>query len=318
ARLVPSFTYPAQNVTAHECSLAGLPVQSDRNITVTQLRPNAPQNLRLILNTTPGPGYEEATLNWTLSTSPDVFNYVIYTTDSWSAGFNFSNPRAMVPYNTTNWTDPTSDGVDERYYIVRANNTLGLMDENTYAVAKWNLKLYTGWNLISLPLLIWDESMNSVFYTATHRDICQRWAGVSQTFERTDYFSGSGWAGEFDTMQVDRGYWYFSKKAGYDSFPYNNTIVGAVPQTERSETIYGSSWSMLGWTSVNIKDLNNVFTRPAHRDLLLYYDALNDVFARSDYFSGGGWAGEFADINPGLGYWYYSKNATTYMWEYQP
>ena len=314
ARLIPTFAYPVQNATAHDCSLAGLPIQSDVNITVTQLRPNAPQNLRLILNTTSN----DTTLNWTLSTSPNVVNYVIYLTDSWPAGFNFSKPYLIVSNSTTNWTDPTSDGVNERYYIVRANNTLGLTDENTYAVAKWNLKLYSGWNLISIPLLPWNESMDDIFYTAEDSDISNRWSATGQTFQRTDYFGGFGWSGDYVTMQPDRGYWYYSQKAGYGTTPFNNTIVGAVPQAQRSETIYNLTWSMLGWTSVNTKSLDNVLDGASDLDLMNYYDAVLDTFKRTDYFLGFGWFGDFNNIVPGRGYWYYSQNDTQYSWAYQP
>jgi hypothetical protein len=316
ARVVLKYDYPAQNVTVHDCSYSGIPVQADRNITVTELRPNGPQNLRLILNTTNGTQYEDVTLNWTLSNSSDVYNYLIYKTDVFSSGFDFLNPYQAVSNTTTNWTDLGSNGVDQRYYIVRANNSLGLTDLNTYAVGKFNLKLYTGWNMISLPLLVWDESMSNMIYTATDTDLCERWTG--STFQRTDFFAGSGWFGDFTTMQVDRGYWYNSQKAGYTTTPFNNTIVGVVPTAQRSETINSNGWSLLGWTSVNTKGLDTVFANATGNDILLYFDAVPKTFKRTDYFSGLGWFGEFSNIEPGRGYWYYSQNSTTYAWQYQP
>lgn len=314
ARLVPGFTYPGQNATARDCTANSTAVQSDVNVTVTALGPNPPTNIRLILNKTSN----ETTLNWTLSNSTNISNYVIYVTDDYSTGFNYSNPYTTVSNTTTNWTDTDSDGVDERYYVVRANNTLGLTDGNTYAVGKYNLKLYTGWNLISLPLLIWNESMSDVLYTAENGDISERWDGAGQSYDRTDYFAGFGWFGDFTTAQVDRGYWYYSLKSGYVSSPFNNTIVGAVPTASRSETIYNKTWSLLGWTSVNTKGLGTVFPNAANGDIMEYYDAVGDSYKRTDYFAGFGWFGEFTTIVPTRGYWYYSQNTTLYNWTYQP
>lgn len=211
ARVVPGFTYPSRNVTAHDCSLNGLAAQADVNITVTQEKPNPPGNLILILNKTVGPGFEDVTLNWTLSNSSNVFNYIIYKTDNYASGFNYSDPYATVANDVTDWTDSTADGVDQRYYVVRANGTSGLTDDNTYAVGKYNLKLYTGWNLISLPLLIWNSSTDDVIYTAVNADKWERFNGVTQSFERTDFFAGYGWAGDFGTVEPGRGYWYYSK-----------------------------------------------------------------------------------------------------------
>ncbi|MEM5814317.1 MAG: hypothetical protein QXD77_00695 [Candidatus Aenigmatarchaeota archaeon] len=289
-----------------------------RYAAVSEMRPNPVGNLTILLNTTS----EEIILNWTLSNSSDIFNYIIYVTDNYDAGFNFSNPYATTPNDTTNWTDPTSDGVNERYYIVRANNSVGVTDLNTYTVGKFNLKLYTGWNLISLPLLMDNPDMVTVIYTADYRDICERYNPLTSTYERTDFFDsahgGPMWSGEFDTMNVDRGYWYFSRKAGYETTPFNVTIVGTVPTATRQEQITANAWSLLGWTSIHTKTLDSVFTQSQNKDILELYEPVTDVFQRTDYFGGLGWFGEFDYITPGYGYWYYSRNATAYNWTYQP
>jgi len=96
ARIVPMFSYPEENITARDCTPNNTPIRSDANITITQLRPNPPTNLKAILNKSD----EEITLNWTLSNSTNIFNYIIYKTDDWSAGFNFSDPYDTVS-NTT-------------------------------------------------------------------------------------------------------------------------------------------------------------------------------------------------------------------------
>lgn len=320
ARLIGNFAYPGQNTTIHDCSLAALAAQSDVNITITQLMPNPPGNLRLILNKTSGPNYEDVTLNWTLSNSTNVVNYIIYKTDEWYLGFNYSNPYMTVPNTTTNWTDNSSDGTYERYYVVRAYNDLGMTDENTYAVGKFNLQLYTAWNLIAVPMLVWNESMSDIFYTAENGDLSNRWVATTPTFQRSDYFAGQGWFGDYNTMQADRGYWYFSHKLGHETVPFNNTVVGVVPtEVSAAETIYGKQWSLLGWTSVNIKPMNEAFVNAANGDLVNYYDAAHKTFLRSDYFKNyGGWFGDFDDMFPGYGFWYYSQNATSYTWVHQP
>jgi len=280
--------------------------------TVSEMRPNPIGNLTISLNRTSN----DTMLNWTLSNSSDVYNYVIYVTDDYDAGFNFNNPYATASNSTTNWTDPTSDGVDERYYIVRVNNSLGLTDLSTFVVGKFNLKLYTGWNLISIPLLLIDASLDSTIYTADEGDMCERWTNV--TFDRTDYFAGFGWFGDFNTLQSDRGYWYYSQKPGYDTVPFNVTLVGEVPNATRQQTITGQSWTMLGWTSIRTKSLDSALTAATDSDTIVLFEPPVDTFRRTDYFGGFGWFGDFANIEPGLGYWYYSTNPSNYMWNYQP
>jgi len=160
--------------------------------------------------------------------------------------------------------------------------------------------------------------MNDMFYTADDSDVCENWLGALQQYRGTTYYTGFGWSGQFNSIEVDRGYWYYSNKPGYVTTPFNVTTVGVVPVADRSETIYNTSWSMLGWTSIHTKTLDNVLPSAADSDVIELFNAPTDYYKGATYYGGFGWFGNFRNIEPGRGYWYYSTNSTAYNWTYAP
>jgi hypothetical protein len=168
ARLVERDLFHGQNVTLIGCWVEPI-YSNNRTITLNAGRPNPPTNINATLNTTTG----DIIIVWTPSNSSNVYDYVIYATDNYTQGFNFSDPYATVPNTSSNWTDFLANSTDERYYLIKANNTVGMEDRDYFVIGKFNLKMYTGWSLFSLPLKPWNQDINSIIYTGTQDD--QMW-----------------------------------------------------------------------------------------------------------------------------------------------
>jgi len=320
ARLVERDLFPGQNVTLIGCWVEPI-YSNNRTITLNAGRPNPPTNINATLNTTTG----DIIIVWTPSNSSNVYDYVIYATDNYTQGFNFSDPYATVPNTSSNWTDFLANSTDERYYLIKANNTVGMEDRDYFVIGKFNLKMYTGWSLFSLPLKPWNQDINSIIYTGTQDDQMWRYDAndTGDHYKGTDFYEGFGWFGDSEMSYIynGMGYWYYSHKGGYVTTPYNNTIVGVVPQADVTHTIY-EGWNLLGWTSANEKDANTASTFPnaTNLDQLWRYDSwdVSDRYKGSDYYEGYGWYGDFTNVEPGRGYWYYSQNVATYDWIYTP
>jgi len=292
---------------------------SSVDVSVSQYIPGAPGNLSIdVYNETTG----QVILNWTYSNSSDVAGYIIYATTNYTAGFNFSNPY-YVTNNTTNyWIDQNSSNYDEIYYIVRTNDSIsGVTDGNNITLGKYNLKLYTGWNLVSVPLLLYDYTATDVFYNSEEADEIWSYNASNPTdpYDATTYYAGFGWFGDFTSIENDPGYWYNSMKPGYTTTPFNVTLTGIVPTASRTFAIY-NSWNLIGLTSVTPKDMNSVFATPSDEDEMWRYDAYDstDPYKKETQYAGYGWYGDFRNVEDGRGYWYKSNNASSYNWIYTP
>ena len=91
----------------------------------------------------------------------DVDHYNIYLADS-ADGFNFTMPDSTS--STTNYTDATASSTDLRYYAVRAEDASGNEENNAYIVAKVNLDLDAGTNLVTIPLIPTDTRIDVVMH----------------------------------------------------------------------------------------------------------------------------------------------------------
>jgi hypothetical protein len=288
-------------------------------VNVTPALVQSPTDLAAYLNVSPT---GDIMLNWTAANESNVFNYVIYKTDNFTIGFNFSQPFGATP--DTNFTDTTANYTDQRFYIVRTNNTFNLQDTNTFAVGKFNIKLSTGFNMVAFPLILHpSDQAGYVAYIAEGGDQLWRYDAndTLDPYKKSDYFAGFGWFGDFQMLEQERGYWYNSMRQGYTINQFNWTITGRVaPNTPARSIDIFSDFNMIGVTTLTDRDLDTFWTQPAGTDQIWRYDAFDmlDPYKKSDYFAGFGWFGDFSVLSPGRGYWYNSRNATEYLQGYQP
>jgi hypothetical protein len=285
---------------------------------VTAVPPIGPSGLEAILNKT---ATGEILLNWT-SNESNIFNFVIYKTDDFGAGFNFAQIYGTTPASQTNFTDATANFTSERYYIVRANSTDGLQDNNTYVVGKYDLNLYTQWTLTNPEtLLVHNDSLDDITYNAIDQDELWRYDAndTLDPYKRSRFFAGFGWIGDFPTAQPDTGYWYLSNSLDYVTTPFNLTITGVVPQSNRQLLLF-NGFNLIGLASVASHNLAVLFPNATDMDEAWRYDSndIMDPYKRSRFFAGYGWFGDFALLNPGRGYWYMAGAAGNFTNSYTP
>jgi len=165
---------------------------------------------------------------------------------------------------------------------------------------QFEMSLVEGWNLISIPLQIDNNSINAVFPNASDGDVLYAYEGRWIT---ATYYSGYGWDGDFETIEIDKGYWYGAKSA------YTVTIEGAEAGTRNVSITTG--WNLIGYTRQNEASLDDLIPNASNEDVLFAYGG---GWITATYYSGYGWDGELSKMEPGKGYWYGANEAFT--WEY--
>ncbi|NQE46061.1 hypothetical protein C5S31_08580 [ANME-1 cluster archaeon GoMg2] len=165
---------------------------------------------------------------------------------------------------------------------------------------QFEMSLVEGWNLISIPLQMDNNSINAVFTNASNGDVLYAYEGGWIT---ATYYSGYGWDGDFETIELDKGYWYGANSA------YTVTIEGAEAGTRNVSITTG--WNLIGYTRLNEASLDDLIPNASNEDVLFAY---GEGWITATYYSGYGWDGELSKMEPGKGYWYGANEAFT--WEY--
>jgi len=230
-----------------------------------------------------------------------IINYILFATGNVTG----MSTEYIYTFNVTNLTN------GEYTYKVFANDTttcgnLGSSETRNViinATRTFELPLVEGWNLISIPLELADTSLNAVFPDASDGDLLEAYDGG--WLISTYYSAIPGWAGDFENIELDKGYWYNANTA------YTATTIEGTEAGPRSVPI-NAGWNLIGYTRLTNASLNDLIPNASDGDLLEAYDG---GWLISTYYSAiPGWAGDFDTIQPGEGYWYQAN--TPFTWEY--
>ncbi|MCW3135323.1 MAG: hypothetical protein N2V77_00040 [Canidatus Methanoxibalbensis ujae] len=160
---------------------------------------------------------------------------------------------AVVDASNTSWTDEAflEDG-QTYYYVVTAvdsagNENTSITGENcgsaTYTIRGYSISLTKGWNLISLPLIPENESIDSVLADCMDEiDSVHAYDARNGTWLTwRPYFGGT-----LTTMTTGKGYWIFMDDAC--TFRYRGYYLnpGALPPSY--EVVEG--WNLIGFHSL--------------------------------------------------------------------
>ena len=165
---------------------------------------------------------------------------------------------------------------------------------------KFNMSIVAGWNLISIPLVLDNTSINAVFPDASDGDVLYAKEGVWIT---ATYYSGYGWDGDLETVVPDKGYWYGANAA------YTATIEGTKAGTRNVSITTG--WNLVGYTRLNEAGIDDLIQNVSDGDVLYSKEG---VWITATYYSGYGWDGDLTTMQPGKGYWYGANEQFT--WTY--
>jgi len=206
--------------------------------------PRAPTALRASLS---GLNSENVTLNWSLS--PDdgggfrnVVGYDIYrgsTLDPEGSGYALI---ASVPNGTMAFIDAFAGEGDpsDYFYLVRAIDVNGSGACALNQAGKFTRVLAQGPNLISIPLIQLDRSIEGVLQTVSHD---KAWFYDSVSQEWKSYMKSKDYRGALRDIHEAMGVWVDVTRES------NLTVAGVVPH---ETTIHlNQGWNLVGFPSFN-------------------------------------------------------------------
>jgi len=245
---------------------------------------------------------------WDASASIDDIVYNVYFSDTpFEPDFDFTAPD--VTTEGVSYLDDTAGLVEERYYIVRAEDGSGNEEENVDMVGKFDLMLNEGYNLVSIPLVSFDSSIDSVMHqTSTYNPVVEvmRFDTVLGEFQSAVFDSDLGvWdTTEFSTMDAATGY-FFNSLFGLDF-----TVVG-YPAAEIDVTVY-PGMNLLGLTLWSSKEITDVFSNtPTDFSVTEVSDrgSVGRYYTATYYSTDDEWFNPYSiGLDPGLGYWVKSND----------
>ncbi|MGB9749028.1 MAG: hypothetical protein ACP5OZ_02435 [Candidatus Woesearchaeota archaeon] len=250
--------------------------------------------------------------------------YNIYISDNPYAelsSFDFLHPNASVI--ALNYTDTTAGFVRRRFYIVRSVDSSGNEDNNTFRFGKFDLELNQGMNLVSLPLIPFNNSIFKIMHQSpSYNPISEvmRRKNLGEYDIATFYIENPPnywWSStDFYSMENGTGYWFKSK------YNVNFTITGAVA-TQTQNKLLNSGMNLVGLTSLYDYNLWDIIVQtPADYSVLEVMKRKQDgSYMIATYYPQNPphywWSYDnLKKINPGIGYWFKTNKACN--WNYDP
>jgi hypothetical protein len=208
-------------------------------------------------------------------------------------------------YRFVNWTGDvgTIANVDAATTTITMNGDYVIVANFEEIVeVQFNLSLSMGWTLISIPFVPVNLSLDAIFPNASDGDELYTYNGGWST--TTYYAALPGWYGDFDTIELDKGYWYNANAA------YTATIMGTEAGA-RSVPI-AAGWNLIGYTKLTDTALDTLIPNASNGDELYAY---NGGWSTTTYYAAlPGWYGDFSTMQSGKGYWYNANSPFT--WAY--
>ncbi|MBI5393001.1 S8 family serine peptidase [Candidatus Woesearchaeota archaeon] len=264
-------------------------------------------------------------INISWDSAKDASQYKLFFSENASYVLNLS-AAALPTANATisaaaqlYYIDNDARDVDKRFYRVAAANGTNYNLTNITA-AKFNvlIKAAAGnptagiqLNLISLPITVNDLNISNLT-SASENDIIYSYNTTSKTAMLSQFFTGSGWLGDFTLFEYGRSY-AFSPVAT----AYNITLVGEVPLNNYTTSIAASTNAAGNTTSAEINmfgyysaiqqcNFSAIFVSPANPatgDRIYHYNTTSARYEYAQYSATTGlWSGNFACFEPGEGY----------------
>jgi len=172
------------------------------------------------------------------------------------------------------------------------------------------IELWTGWNLISSPLVLAPytdvELFLSTMMTGTnYADIVEIMWEYDPTTSPCWYKFIPAFVDEIEYVDDGRGYWIETKTGKHDVLIVQGWSCPAPPNIEPMPPVYpvAELWNMIGYTSIK-PGLNAAYLTGVDADYLqiLGWEAENQQWVT--VFLSSAW---FADLEPGHGYWIYMQ-----------
>ncbi|MEI6154353.1 MAG: hypothetical protein WCQ90_09740, partial [Deltaproteobacteria bacterium] len=278
--------------TSTTCTIT---MDASKNVTATFLPPSGQQTLTV---TKIGAGSGTVTSSTgginCGSTCSAGYNYdtqVILTATSQDASSTFSG-----------WSGGSCTGTSTCTVVMDASqNVTAVFNDvsgNTYTIP-----LYTGWNLISLPLQPADTAITSVLsgITGTYSIV---WGDFNPLTQQWKFKNASG-GGLLNTMTAGKAYWMYI------------TSIDGTTLTNAGDQIAHNITLQPGWNFVGYNKTKSVSTTTALASITGYYSIIwgdfNPITQQWKYKDASG-GGLLDTIEAGKGYWIYNDTSSNVNW----
>ncbi len=225
-------------------NIVGEGAKSNETNTNTSLPPRPPANVTAFLS---GGNSENVTVTWSLSLDDgaglgSVVGYGVYRSASYDPVGSGYVTLGAVLNGTSSFVDVLAGVGDANsyYYRVCAVDALGIMSCSDGQAGKFVRQLLSGPNLLSVPLILSNESIEHVLQTVEF-DGARAYDASSGYW--MSYMRGKPYLGDLRSVNHTVGVWV---NVTADS---NLTVAGAVPAQTTIQLRKG--WNLVGFPSLN-------------------------------------------------------------------
>ena len=236
-------------------------------------------------------------LNFTWTNPPDPdFNH----TELYLNGTFLTNiPAPQNYYNITGLLPDTSYELSTRTVDINGNINLTWVNDtaSTLPASGTTLNLYTGWNLISLPLMPEDTSITSLLSPISgNYSIVWEYNASDTSDHWKKYDPGVPFENDLINMEPGKGYWILMTS--------DNTlsISGTVP--ESTDIILKTGWNLIGYNFLDSQPIAEALSSiNGNYSIVLAYNASDTADHWKKYDPSVPFENDLTIVEPGKGYW---------------
>jgi len=164
-------------------------------------------------------------------------------------------------------------------------------------ISSTTLNLYTGWNLISLPLMPEDTSITSLLSSINSNYSIVWEYNASDTADHwKKYDPGVPFGNDLTNMEPGKGYWIMMTSD--KTLP----ISGTMP--ESTDIDLKTGWNLVGFNSPDSKSIvEALFSINGNYSIVWAYNASDTADHWKKYDPGVPFGNDLINVEPGRGYW---------------
>ena len=236
-------------------------------------------------------------LNWTWTTpsDPDFNHTELYLNGTFITNIpapqNYYNATGLLPdtsYELSTRTVDTSGNINETWVNATAS---------TLPASGITLNLYTGWNLISLPLMPENTDIASVLSSINgNYSIIWEYDASDTSDQWKKYDPTAPFGNDLTDMESGKGYWIMMTSD--DTLPISGTVL------ESTDINLKTGWNLIGYNSlVGQPVADSLSSISSNYTIVWAYDASDTVDNWKKYDSSAPFGNDLIDMEPGKGYW---------------
>ena len=232
---------------------------------------------------------------WTNPPDPDFNHTELYLNST----FLTNIPAPQNYYNITGLLPDTSYELSTRTVDINGNINLTWVNDtaSTLPASGTTLNLYTGWNLISLPLMPEDTSITSLLSSINgNYSIVWEYSASDTADHWKKYDPATPFGNDLTTMEPGKGYWIMMNSDDILN------ISGMMP--EPTDIELWSGWNLIGYNSLNPQTITGALSSiSGNYSIVWAYDASDTADHWKKYDPLAPFGNDLEIMEPGKGYW---------------